>query len=121
VLPIFEKKYPNDKRVRECIETLRRYAKGKATIKEVREARRSAADAAYAAADADADAAYAAAAAAAYAAADADADAAAYAADVACETAARSSSLKRSADIVRQYYPKPPSIVKFLKRQEKGE
>jgi acyl-CoA reductase-like NAD-dependent aldehyde dehydrogenase len=98
VLPIFEKKYPNDKRVRECIETLRRYAKGKATIKEVREARRSAADAAYAAAYA-----------------------AAAAADAACETAARSSSLKRSADIVRQYYPKPPSIVKFLKRQEKGE
>jgi hypothetical protein len=96
VLPIFEKKYPNDKRVRECIETLRRYAKGKATIKEVREARRSA----YAA-DAYAYDAY--------------ADAAAYADD------ARSSSLKRSADIVRQHYPKPPSIVKFLKRQEKGE
>src|SRR5579885_1642287 len=38
-LPIYEEKYPNDKRVRECIEVTRRWAKGKATIEEVRKAR----------------------------------------------------------------------------------
>jgi len=72
VLPIYEKKYPNDKRVRDCIEMTRKWANGKATIEEVRQARRRSA---YASADA-ADAAYA------YAAADA-ADAAYAAADAA--------------------------------------
>ncbi len=67
-LPIYEEKYPNDKRVRNCIEVTRKWANGGATIEEVRQAR-SAADAAYAAAayaaaaDADASAANAAAAA----------------------------------------------------------
>ena len=80
VLPIYEKKYPDDKRVRNCIEVTREWANGKATIEEVRQARR----AAYAAADA----AYAAAAAAAaYAAADAAAAAAAYAAAAAADAA----------------------------------
>jgi len=51
VLPIFEKKYPADKRVRNCIEVTRNWANGKATIEEVRSA-------SYAA-DADAYAAYA--------------------------------------------------------------
>jgi len=32
VLPIFEAKYPDDKRVRGCIETTRRYLAGKATL-----------------------------------------------------------------------------------------
>jgi len=45
VLPIFEKKHPNDKRVRECIEVTRKWAAGEATIEEVRKAR-NAADAA---------------------------------------------------------------------------
>ena len=49
VLPIYEKKYPDDKRVRNCIEVTRKWANGKATIEEVRQARRAAA-AAYAAA-----------------------------------------------------------------------
>ena len=53
VLPIYEKKYPDDKRVRNCIEVTRKWANGKATIEEVRQARR-AADAAYAAAAAGA-------------------------------------------------------------------
>ena len=67
VLPIFEKKHPNDKRVRECIEVTRKWAAGEATIEEVRKARNAAyaayaadaADAADAAADAAAPAAYA--------------------------------------------------------------
>jgi hypothetical protein len=106
VLPIFETRYPNDKRVRDCIETLRRYAAGTATIDDVKAARK----AAYAAA-ADA-AAYAAAYAAgsyaaayaAYAAADAADAAGSYAA------AARTAIQKRSAEIVRQHYPRPPLI-----------
>jgi hypothetical protein len=48
-LPIYEEKYPNDKRVRECIEVTRRWAKGKATIEEVRKARDAARAAAHAA------------------------------------------------------------------------
>ena len=93
VLPIFEKRRPNDKRVRECIETCKRYAIGQATIDEVRTARSAAAaayDAAYAAA-ADAAAAYAAAAATTIASADADA-AAAYAAYAAYAAAAYSAA-----------------------------
>ena len=43
VLPIYEKKYPDDKRVRNCIEVTRKWANGKATIEEVRQARRAAA------------------------------------------------------------------------------
>ena len=77
VLPIYEKKYPDDKRVRNCIEVTRKWANGKATIEEVRQARRAADDAYAAAADGDAAAA---AAYAAYAAADDDAYAAAAAA-----------------------------------------
>jgi len=43
VLPIYEAKYPNDKRVRVCIETTRRYLAGKASLAELR----TAADTAY--------------------------------------------------------------------------
>ena len=114
-LPIWEARYPSDKRVARCIETAERWARGEATINELRTARETAdaaadaaaAAAAYAAAaaaadaDADADAAaYAAAAAAADADADADADAAAY--------AARAKTLSQCADIVRKHYPTPP-------------
>ena len=52
VLPIFEKKHPNDKRVRECIEVTRKWAAGEATIEEVRKARNAAYAATAAAADA---------------------------------------------------------------------
>ena len=80
-LPRYEKRYPKDNRVRNCIDVAERWAKGQATIAELREAR--AADAA----------AYAAAAAAAYA---------AYAAD------ARATMLAACADIVRKFYPAHP-------------
>lgn len=42
-LPIFEKKYPDDDRVRKCIEVTRAWAKGETTIEQVREARAAAA------------------------------------------------------------------------------
>ena len=91
-----------EERPRKCLETVRAWAAGNATIHEVRTAR-AAADAA----DADAYAAYAAnAASAAYAAATAAAYAAyaAYAAD-----AARAKTLAICADIVRKHYPKVPA------------
>lgn len=53
VLPIFEKKYPDNKRVRECLETTRKWANGEATIEDVRKARAAAAAYAYAAARQD--------------------------------------------------------------------
>ena len=93
-LPIYEKRYPNDDRVRKCLDTAERWARGEATIDELREARRATAVAAYAAAYAAA-----AAAAAAYAAAAASAYA-----------AARTQVLAACADIVRKHYPKPPVI-----------
>ena len=49
VLPIFEKKYPDDKRVRECLETTRKWVNGEATIEDVRKARAAAYAAAIAA------------------------------------------------------------------------
>ena len=58
-LKYYEAQYPDDKRVRECIATCRRYAKGKATEEDVRNAANSAADAAHAAAYAAYAAAYA--------------------------------------------------------------
>jgi hypothetical protein len=80
VLPIFENKYPNDSRVRDCIDATERYLNGNETLGNLKDFRDAAAYAAYAA-----DAAAAAAAAAAvyavyddaYAAADAAAAAAA--------------------------------------------
>ena len=76
VLPIYEEKYPGDKRVRECIETTQLFIDGKIGVDELREKRNAADDAD------DADAAYAAAYAADAAYADAYvADAVAYAAD----------------------------------------
>ncbi len=107
--------YTKDTRVKACIGTARAWANGKATIAELREAREAAYSAAHAAAayaDAAAySAAYAAYAAAAAAAAAADsADAAADAAAADAAYADRQSVLAKCADIVRKYYPKPPTI-----------
>ena len=129
VLPIYEKKYPDDKRVRNCIEVTRKWANGKATIEEVRQARRAAyaaAAAAYAAAADAYAAAYAAAAAAdaaayaayaAYAAAAAYAYAAAYAAAAAADAdaaaadaAARLRTYKQCAEFCRKRLNIPKSI-----------
>jgi hypothetical protein len=119
VLPIYEKKYPKDKRVRECLETTRKWAKGEATIEEVH----AAANAAYAAANA---AAYAAANAAAYddaanaanyaayaaanaanAAANDAANAAANAAAYAAAYDAKKSMQKRCANLCRKHLSVP--------------
>ena len=106
-LPLFEKRYPSNKRVRECIETAEKWARNEATLEALQVARRNcyAADAsdASAAAYAAAYAAYAAAAAnaAVYAADASDASAAAYA-------AARKKILKECADLVRGFYPELP-------------
>jgi len=60
VLPIYEEKYQNDLRPRECLDAIQLFKDGKITLNELKEKRNDAADAAYAAAYA-ADAAYAAA------------------------------------------------------------
>jgi hypothetical protein len=105
-LPIYEARYPNDGRVRKCLDTAERWARGEATIEELREAR-AAAYAAYAADAADAYAAYLAAdAAAAYAAA----AYAAYSYAANAANAANASTLKQCADIVRKHYPMPPGL-----------
>jgi hypothetical protein len=118
-----------------CLETARKWARGEATIEELREARKVAAAAAAAAFSAAADAAADAAAAAAFSAA-ADAAAAAFsaafsaaaaaaaafsaafsaaavadAADAAAFSAVRCEMLQKCADIVRQHYPSPPKIA----------
>ena len=59
VLPIYEKAYPNDTRVRDCIAVVRRYADGAATESELATAAAHAYAAAYAAAHATDAAAYA--------------------------------------------------------------
>jgi hypothetical protein len=71
VLPVYEKEFPNDSRVTECIHATELFLNGEITLEQLRE-KRAAADAAYDAANADAAAyaayaAYAANAAAAYA------------------------------------------------------
>jgi len=71
VLPIYEKKYPNDLRVRECVEATEKFLNGEITKDELLVFRKAAADTAVAAAYAAAAAAYTAAAAAYTAAADA--------------------------------------------------
>ena len=88
-LPQFETRYPNDPRVRACLDTAEQWARGEATIAD--------AAAAWAAADA--------AAAATYAATDAT-DAAAAAATYAA--AARAPVLRECADVVRTFYPDAP-------------
>jgi len=86
-LPIYEKKYPKDNRPRKAIEIARKWTDGEATIEEVR----SAAYAAYAAADE-----------AAYAAYDAAYAAAADAAYDAAYAAAHTARLRECADICRK-------------------
>ena len=124
-LPIYERRCPNDPRVRTCLDTLDRYAASAATLEEVCVAAADAADAArsasaaWSAADAAAwsaawSAAYAAwsawsAAYAARSAADAAAWSAAYAATRSA-TSARVSMQKKTADIVRQHYPAAPEL-----------
>ena len=122
VLPIYEKRFTSDNRVRACIETAERWANGQATITELRSARSAAAAAAAAAADA-ADAAAAYAAYAAYAAAAAYAVDAAYAAAAAADAAAAARSKARAecAGIVRKHYPRPPrirAVVRLPGREE---
>jgi hypothetical protein len=125
-LKCYEAKYPDDKRVRECINTCRRYAKGEATDEELKEAASAAYAAANAASYAASYAAYAAANAASYAtsaaatsAANASnatyaaayaANATAYAAYAAAAAssaarAARIKTLKRCANIFRKHFP----------------
>ena len=111
VLPLFEKKYPNDDRPRKAIEAARGWARGAEVVATVR----SAAAAAYAAAAA-AYAAYAAAAAAYAAYAAYAAAAAAYAADAAyaasaaaydASRSARAGKMKELADLVRSLLQVP--------------
>ena len=104
VLPIYEKRHPNDDRVRKCIAVTRQWASGEASIDDVRAARNAAADAADAAA-------YAAAYAAADAAADAAAYAAAYAAADAADAAARLRTWKECADICRKRLTIPVEVA----------
>ena len=93
VLPIYENKYPNDLRVRECLQAINDFNAKLIMIDELIEKRKAAYAADAAAADAAAYAAYAAAAdAAAYAAY--AADAAAYAADAAADAAAYAADAK---------------------------
>ena len=109
-LSLFEARYADDRRPRTAIETARRYARGEATIDDVRvaaDAARAAA-AAYAANDAAADAAADAAYAAAYA-ADAAANAA-YAANAANAAGVGAARLRQCADIVRKWIPVMPEI-----------
>ena len=110
--------YTKDSRVIACIETAEKWARGEATIEQVRTARRAAGDAATAAYDisayADATASYAAyGAAAAYgagASADAYAAGASAAAGAAAGADARAKTSKQCADIVRKYYPQAPVL-----------
>jgi len=124
-LPVWEKRYPDDKRVSECIETAEKWAKNEATLEALRVSRQNCYDAAYAVATnnindaSDATSAYAAASADAASSADyvsytcaadavsaASADDASYAAYAAY---ARTASLKKCADIVRKHYPTLPT------------
>ncbi len=89
VLHIYEKKYPTDTRIKDCIEAIKDYANNKITKEELLAFRHSA----------DAAAADAAAYAAAYAAADA-ADAAAYAAAYAADAAAREKERKKQKEFI---------------------
>jgi len=133
VLPIFEKRYPNDNRVRACIEATEGYLNGTVTREELNRARyaahaaayaadaAAAADAAYAAAAYAADAAAYAAAYAAYAAAAADAAyaAAAYAADAAAYAAAAADAAYAAAAYAADAAAYSKSILKFVKDELK--
>ena len=83
-LPIWERCYPKDKRVRDCIETAEKWVRNEATLEELQVSRRNCYDASY----------------------DAAAAAAAYAA--AAYSATRKKVLKECAEIVRTFYPELP-------------
>ena len=86
-LPIWEKRYPDDKRVRDCIETAEKWARNEATLEALQVSRRNCyATAAYAA-----DAAY-----------------AAYA-SAATYSATKNKVLAECAKIVRKHYPELPT------------
>ena len=118
-LPIYENNHPNDSRVRDCIETTRKWTCGEATLEDVRNARNTvfaiytatyatATDAAFAPLAASY-AAYAAAdAATSYDAATAASDAASLAANA--DAATRFSTLKQCADICRKHLAVPGKL-----------
>ena len=109
---------PGDGRPRQTIDTLRAWARGEATIDEVRAAAWASADAASAAgaaraaamSAAAADAAWVAAARVAWVAADAAKSAADWVAGADAWAAARAATLAQCADIVRRHYPEPPTL-----------
>jgi hypothetical protein len=103
-LPIFEKRYPNDNCVRNCIETAEKWARNEATLEEFQVSRKNCYDAA---ADIYDDAASAASYAA-YSAASYSASATSAASATSYATA-RSKTLKECADIVRKFYPELPT------------
>ena len=105
-LPIWEKRYPDDKRVRNCIETAEKWARNEATLEALKVSRQNCC----AAADAAAAAAYAAAYAYSASAYSADAYSAAYAATYAATySATRKKVLAECAEIVRKHYPELPT------------
>jgi len=121
VLPIYENNHPNDSRVRDCIETTRKWTCGEATLEDVRNARNTVytiyTDGSYIGASfASLAAVYAAFAAAAAATSYTDAshvttaaaDAASLAADA--DPATRFSTLKQCADICRKHLAVPGKL-----------
>ena len=118
-LPIYEARYPQDRRVLDCLDTTERWTRGEATLEKLREARNAASSAAVAAyaADSASSASYAASSASVYAASAAsaasyaasDASSASYAASDASYAAyaayaAKAQTLRACADIVRQHF-----------------
>ena len=92
-LPIWQKRYPDDKRVEVCLDTAERWARNEATLEALQVSRincSSAASYAYAAYAAYAD------------------DAADDAASAAASAADLSKTLAQCADIVRTFYKEPP-------------
>ena len=113
VLPIYENNHPNDSRVRDCIETTRKWTCGEATLEDVRNARNTVytiyGEGDAAASFASLAAAYAAAVAADAATSYTDAsEAASLAADA--DVATRFSTLKQCADICRKHLAVPGKL-----------
>jgi hypothetical protein len=116
VLPIWQKKYPDDKRVENCILTTEAWVRGEATIEKVREARSgvasadaAAAYAAYAAACAADSASAATTAASASAMSAADSAAAAFAFAAASALPDRNRIAEQALTIIRKHYPTLPT------------
>jgi hypothetical protein len=113
VLPIYEKKHPDDTRVRDCIEGCKAYAAGdpSMTLNRLRELRRTVAfaNAAAKAANAAASVAFAA-----FTAAQCVAFTASAAFTDAAADAVLKSMQKQCADIVRKHCPQPPEFDNLL-------